>query len=102
MPLVIEIQPPKAIFEIPSKKVIGLTNSPENLNQIRTERLKALRLGGGANYASLERILDELEYAEKIMKKIGCPIIDVSNKAIEETTEIILSLLRKNGVSFDG
>ena len=36
------------------------------------------------------------------MKKIGCPIIDVSNKAIEETTEIILSLLRKNGVSFDG
>jgi len=102
VPLVIEIQPPKAIFEIPSKKVIGLTNSPENLNQIRTERLKALGLGGGANYASLERILDELEYAEKIMKKIGCPIIDVSNKAIEETTEIILSLLRKNGVSFDG
>ncbi|HLR21162.1 MAG TPA: pyruvate, water dikinase regulatory protein [Tissierellaceae bacterium] len=98
VPLVMEVEPPKEIFEIPSKKIIGLTNSPESLNQIRTERLRALGLGVGANYASLERILDELEYAESIMKRIGCPVIDVSNKAIEETTENIISLLKKNGI----
>ena len=101
IPLVVEVEPPKRIFEIPSKKVIGLTNSQENLNEIRTERLKALGLGSRANYANLERILDELEYADKIMKRIGCPIINVSNKAIEETSEIILSLLSKNGIHFD-
>src|SRR5699024_7426816 len=81
VPLVMEVEPPKEIYEIPSKKIIVLTNSPESLNQIRTERLRALGLGVGANYASLERILDELEYAESIMKRIGCPVIDVSNKA---------------------
>lgn len=101
IPLVVEVEPPKLIYEIPSKKIIGLTNSPEKLNEIRMERLKALGLGSRANYANMERILDELEYADKIMKRIGCPIIDVSNKAIEETTEIILNLLRKNGIEFD-
>jgi len=34
------------------------------------------------------------------MKKIGYPIIDVSNKAIEETSEKIFGLLRKNGINF--
>ncbi|WMM23988.1 pyruvate, water dikinase regulatory protein [Tissierella sp. MB52-C2] len=100
IPLVIEVNPPKELFNISAKKVIGLTNSPEKLNEIREERLKSLGLSSGSSYASLGRILDELEYADKIMKKIGCPIIDVSNRAIEETSEIVLSLLRKNGISF--
>lgn len=101
LPLVIESQPPKEIFEIPAKKIIGLTNTPEKLNEVREERLKALGLPNGSNYACLGRILDELEFADKIMKRIGCPVIDVSNKAIEETSGIILSLLRKNGITFD-
>ncbi len=101
VPLVMEIEPPKTLFEIPSNKIIGLTNNAENLNRIRGERLKALGLGRGSSYATFERILDELEYAERIMKKIGCPIIDVSNKAIEETAELVLSLASKNSVKFN-
>jgi len=95
IPLVPETQVPKELFLIPSRKVIGLTNSPIKLNSIREERLKALGLPKGSDYASMERILQEIDYAEAIMKKIGCPIIDVSNKAIEETAEIILSILKK-------
>jgi regulator of PEP synthase PpsR (kinase-PPPase family) len=52
-------------------------------------------LASQAQYASFERILDELEYAEKIMKRVGCPVIDVSNKAIEETANLILDILKK-------
>lgn len=101
VPLVIEVKPPQALFEIPSTKVIGLTNAPEKLNEIRVERLKALGLGRGSSYATFERILDELEYADKIMKRIGCPIIDVSNKAIEETAEVILNFVLKNSINFN-
>lgn len=101
LPLVIESEPPKEIFEIPAKKIIGLTNSPEKLNEIREERLRALGLPNGSDYASLRRILGELDFADKIMKKVGCPIIDVSNKAIEETSGIVLSLLSKNGIRFE-
>ena len=100
IPLVLEVEPPEELFEIPAKKIIGLTNSPEKLNEIREERLKHLGLPSGSTYATLERIFDELEYSEKMMKKIGCPVINVANKAIEETSGIILSLLKKNGVNF--
>lgn len=99
IPLVPESLPPKEIFEIPSNRIIGLINSPEKLNQIREERLKALGLGRGSNYSSMARILEELDYADKIMKRIGCPVIDVSNKAIEETAELIINILKKQGIS---
>ncbi len=101
VPLVIEVKPPEALFNIPSTKIIGLTNAPEKLNEIRVERLKALGLGRGSSYATFERIIDELEYADKIMKRIGCPIIDVSNKAIEETAEVIVNFVLKNSVNFN-
>ncbi len=90
VPLVPEIKPPEELFNLPKGKIIGLTIDPSLLNGIRTERLKTLGLTADADYANLKRILLELEYAEGIMKKLGCPIIDVTNKAVEETASKIL------------
>lgn len=99
IPLVPEVPAPKELFEIPRNKCVGLIISPEKLNIIREERLKHLGLASRNDYASMQRILDELDYAEKIMKQIGCPIVNVSDKAIEETAENILEILnlRKKG-----
>lgn len=97
IPLVPEVPVPAELYEISSKKVIGLTTNPIKLNEIRQERLKALGLNDSANYASLERILQELEYADGIMKRIGCPVIDVASKAVEETANIILEIMKGNG-----
>lgn len=98
IPLVPEIPIPKEVFEINSKKIIGLTNSPEKLNEIRQARLKALGLASSANYAKLDRILEELEYSEQVMKKLGCPVINVADKAIEETAGLILDIMKENGL----
>ncbi len=98
VPLVPEIPIPKELYQIDPKKIIGLTNSPEKLNRIRIERLKALGLSSESSYANLERILQELDYSEKIMKKLNCPVINVSNKAIEETSGIILDIINENGI----
>lgn len=95
VPLVPEINPPEELFQISRHKCVGLVISPDKLNLIRKDRLKNLGLRTDANYASMERILQELDYAEKIMKRIGCPIINVSNKAIEETADAILDILKK-------
>ncbi|MBM4761914.1 pyruvate, water dikinase regulatory protein [Bacillus sp. B15-48] len=94
VPLVPEVKPPDELFQVPRNKCVGLIISPDKLNEIRKERLKALGLTSQANYASFERILEELDYAEKIMKRVGCPIINVSNKAIEETANLILDILK--------
>lgn len=94
VPLVPEVPAPDELFEVPRNKCVGLIISPDKLNDIRKERLKALGLTSQANYASFERILQELDYAEKIMKRVGCPIINVSNKAIEETANLIMDYLK--------
>jgi [pyruvate, water dikinase]-phosphate phosphotransferase / [pyruvate, water dikinase] kinase len=94
VPLVPEVPAPDELFEVPRNKCVGLIISPDKLNDIRKERLKALGLTSQANYASFDRILKELDYAEKIMKRVGCPIINVSNKAIEETANLILDYLK--------
>ncbi|MHB8170921.1 MAG: pyruvate, water dikinase regulatory protein [Thermincolia bacterium] len=95
VPLVPEVAPPEELFKLTPRKVIGLTCRPQQLNIIRQERLKTLGLTSGADYASLERILKELEYAEQIMKRIGCPVIDVTNKAVEETASRVLEIYYK-------
>jgi len=96
VPLVPEVEPPEELFQLPPERCIGLTINPEQLNSIRTERLKALGLTAQANYATLDRINEELRYSQKIMDRLGCPVIDVSNKAVEETANIILEIIRKN------
>lgn len=92
VPLVPEVPLPEELFKVERGKVIGLTIKPDLLNHIRTERLMTLGLKGQANYANYERILEELEYSETIMKRLGCPVIDVTNKAVEETASKIMEI----------
>ena len=63
------------------------------LNHIRKERLKALGLNSDANYASIERIKEELDYFDQVTNKIGCQVIDVTNRAVEESANLILNSL---------
>ena len=92
VPLVPEVSPPEELFKVERGKVIGLVIRPELLNNIRVERLKTLGLTGQASYANFERILEELEYADELMKKLGCPVIDVTNRAVEETASKVLEI----------
>ena len=96
VPLVPEVPPPDELFQVSPQKIIGLVIDSNKLNEIRAERLKIMRLPPDANYATLNRIGDELEYAMKIMERIGCPVIDVSHKAIEETVNTIMEIVFKN------
>lgn len=95
VPLVPEVTPPEELFALPREKVVGLTISPNQLFEIRRERLLALGLKHESNYASLERILQELDFSEQVMKRIGCPVFDVTNKAVEETAGKLLELIRR-------
>lgn len=95
VPLVPEATIPKELFEIDRKKVIGLTADPSKLNEIRIERLKALGLDKNATYANLDRIYEELDYANGMFLNLDCNVINVSTNAIEETAEIILNYHRK-------
>lgn len=96
VPLVPELAPPEELFKVPPYKIIGLLIDPYKLNEIRTERLKTMGLSDTATYADVNRINMELAYAKGIMRRLHCQIINVSNRAIEETAGIILDYVRRN------
>ncbi|WP_243386292.1 pyruvate, water dikinase regulatory protein [Bacillus kexueae] len=96
VPIVPEVDPPEELFKVSPKKCIGLKISPEKLNFIRKERLKALGLNDQAFYANIDRIKEEIEYFEKVVDRIGCQVIDVSNKAVEETANIIQNIMSQS------
>ena len=96
VPLVPEVDPPEELFLVPPEKCFGLKISPEKLNHIRRERLISLGLNDNAIYANIERIKEEIVYFESIVNRINCPVIDVTNKAVEETANLILNQYRKS------
>lgn len=96
VPLVPEVPAPSELFLKDKRRIIGLVANPAKLNEIRQERLKALGLDDNANYANVNRINLELEYSKEIMEKLGCIVIDVSYKAIEETAGIVIDHMKKN------
>ncbi len=94
LPLVPEVEPPEELFWVPPHKIIGLIINPYQLRQIRQERLKSLGLDDKADYVAVERIEQELDYARRLMKKIGCTIFEVSDKAVEEVANRIMQTIK--------
>ena len=82
VPLVHGIEPPAELFEVDPAKVVGLTIDATRLAEIRSERV--IQMGGDRRYASLEEIYADLEFAHDIHRRLGCPVIDVSELSIEE------------------
>jgi regulator of PEP synthase PpsR (kinase-PPPase family) len=95
LPLVPEMKVPRELYQVEPERIYGLTMDARYILRIRMERLKSMGLSEHAQYARYERIVEELEYADKIMKELGCMVIDVSDKAIEETANIIIDALQK-------
>ncbi|MEG0383999.1 pyruvate, water dikinase regulatory protein [Solibacillus cecembensis] len=93
VPLVPEVEPPIELMQIDPKKCFGLVISTGKLNNIRKERLITLGLTENAAYAQQQRIEQEISYFHQIADKIGCRVIDVTNRAVEETANTILDML---------
>lgn len=94
IPLMPEVEIPNELFEVDRKKVFGLVIDPLHLIEIRKRRLdKFHRMPTGIEYASDARILEEFDFADRIMRKLGCKTIDVTQRAIEDTALIIIKAL---------
>ncbi|HDR5011418.1 TPA: kinase/pyrophosphorylase, partial [Bacillus anthracis] len=94
IPLMPEVEIPAELFEVDKKKIFGLVINPLQLIEIRKRRLdKFHRMPTGIEYASDARILEEFDFADRIMRRLGCKTIDVTQRAIEDTALIIIKAL---------
>ncbi|EFL54906.1 pyruvate, water dikinase regulatory protein [Finegoldia magna] len=93
IPILPEVEIPSELYKVDNKKIIGLIIDSDKLNNIREDRMAKIGLQLG--YSDDFRIEKELEYAKKIMNKIGCKIINVTDKTIDETSNEIISYIDK-------
>lgn len=96
LPLIPEVALPNEIHALDPKKMVGLTTTSEALAGIRRTRLSALGLNEDTNYTNLERIKSELAYAEEWFQTLAIPVIDVSQRSIEESALWIEESLKGN------
>ncbi len=85
---------PPELFEIDPAKIVGLTIDAERLLDIRTARVRSMG-ASRKRYAELEVIYAELEEASALHRRLGCPVIDVSELSVEETAMRIIRLVEK-------
>ena len=92
VPIVKGIEPPPELFSAPQEKIVGLTIKAERLAEIRHVRARAM--GASKQYAELLEVYEELEEAARVHRRLGCPVIDVSDMSIEETAARVVRLVQ--------
>jgi regulator of PEP synthase PpsR (kinase-PPPase family) len=91
VPLVLGIQPPSELFQMDQHKIFGLNIHIDTLVQIRQARLKHLGMPADTSYGLRDHVREELTFAQEVFRQHPeWPIIEVTNKAIEETAADIL------------
>ncbi len=86
IPIVPGIDPCGELFKVDQNKIIGLVIDPARLAEIRSARITVLGAETLGDYASVDKIFDELEWSRELFKKNKrWPILDVTGKALEES-----------------
>jgi len=89
IPLTMGSEPPKELFSLDFRRVFGLTTDPTLLSAIRQRRL-GTAADIARNYAQIDKVIEDLEQARVVMRRIGCLVIRTDNRAIEEVAQEIL------------
>ena len=93
-PIVLGVEPPEILKRISHGNIYGLTTEPSDLALLRSARQEYLK-GNTGEYSSIDFVKRELNYAYNIFRDLQCPVINVTNKPIEEIASEILAIKRR-------
>ena len=96
VPFVPGIPLPKILDEVKNAIVIGLTNDPKRLVELRRARLAILKQEGETPYIDLEEVKAEITQARRYFNKKNWPVIDVTRRSIEETAAAVMAQLSRH------
>lgn len=72
--------------------VVGLTNDPKRLSQVRKTRQVAMSDTQNTTYAEIESISEEVRQARRLFTANNWPVIDVTRRSVEETAAAVIQL----------
>ncbi len=95
VPVVKGIPLPPTLAQTDQRKIVGLIIDPETLVKIRRERLIRMGEDPSGDYASMDHVVEEIQYCKDIFKKNRrWPVLDVTGKALEETATEVETFIR--------
>lgn len=92
VPIVPGVALPVALLHARRPLIVGLTNNPDRLVQVRRNRLLMLNQPDQTDYIDIERVKEEVTHARRLFSERRWPVIDVTRRSIEETAAAILRL----------
>ena len=93
IPIVFELPLPQKLYEVDRNRVIGLDIEYEHLMNHRKKRQMSMGMIGPSSYAESSAVYKELEFSQKIYKKGGVAVVNVTNKPIETIADEIIGLI---------
>jgi [pyruvate, water dikinase]-phosphate phosphotransferase / [pyruvate, water dikinase] kinase len=98
VPFVPGVPLPSELLAAKHPLIVGLTNDPERLIQLRRNRLDVLHQDHSTGYTDIEAVRSEVREARRVFVERHWPVIDVTRRSIEETAAAIMKLLaRRHG-----
>jgi len=101
VPLVQEVAPPRELIDdVDGRRVFCLTLNAGELHRIRKNRLKKEleEMENLSNYADRKYLMNDLMSARRLADDNGWTEVDVTGRAVEETSSYITSLLNERFV----
>jgi regulator of PEP synthase PpsR (kinase-PPPase family) len=86
---------PSYIKTLKKPLIVGFTIDPERLKAIRQTRVKILAVKEETEYTDLMTIKEEVSHAKKFFASLEIPVINVTEKSIEETAVYVINLFEE-------
>lgn len=86
---------PPEVLAAENPLIVGLTENPKRLVEIRRNRLRMLKQDEQTDYVDSETVFQEVSAARRLFASHGWPVIDVTRRSIEETAASILQLYNR-------
>ena len=96
VPLFGEIKPREELFNVERSRLVGLTIAPSELIEYRKHRQSALGVGGAhSDYIDPQKVFEEIQSIERLFRRRGIPMLDVTGKPLETVSDEIIRLIRR-------
>jgi len=98
VPFVAGIDLPAELFQVDARRIVGLTIDPLHLRLLRLSRQRHLGSSSLRTYTDADEIKREIREAQRMFHAYSWPVLDVTAKAIEETsTEVMQTICLRTG-----
>jgi [pyruvate, water dikinase]-phosphate phosphotransferase / [pyruvate, water dikinase] kinase len=95
VPIITDLELPPALDRVERSRVVALTIDPKRLVLLRKARASRMGRRATLQYAKLEHVQRELDWAELLLRRYRWATVDVTNKSIEESAAEIIALQRR-------